>query len=78
MSKAGGKSPMIDSEDSSADSKPGRIRRQRVAMILAAAEQEFAVNGFKGTSTGAPRNNSPENIFDSSGRSQESLSLAVI
>jgi TetR/AcrR family transcriptional regulator len=53
MSKAGGKSPMIDSEDSSADSKPGRIRRQRVAMILAAAEQEFAVNGFKGTSTGA-------------------------
>tara|TARA_R110002167_G_scaffold110673_7_gene281304 strand:+ start:1108 stop:1794 length:687 start_codon:yes stop_codon:yes gene_type:complete len=33
--------------------KTGRIRRKRVAMILAAAEQEFALNGFKGTSTRA-------------------------
>ncbi len=31
----------------------GRIRRQRRAAILAAAEQEFAINGFKGTSTSA-------------------------
>ena len=33
--------------------KTGRIRRQRLAAILAAAEQEFAVNGYKGTSTSA-------------------------
>jgi TetR/AcrR family transcriptional regulator len=31
----------------------GRIRRQRRAAILAAAEQEFAINGYKGTSTGS-------------------------
>ncbi|MFB9886567.1 TetR/AcrR family transcriptional regulator [Balneatrix alpica] len=33
--------------------KMGRIRQKRRAAILAAAEQEFALNGFKGTSTSA-------------------------
>ncbi|PPC74380.1 TetR family transcriptional regulator [Pokkaliibacter plantistimulans] len=33
--------------------KMGRIRLKRRAAILAAAEQEFACNGFKGTSTSA-------------------------
>ena len=46
-----------DSDQSSLPATPtantGRIRRQRRAAILAAAEQEFAQNGFKGTSTGA-------------------------
>ncbi len=31
----------------------GRIRRERRASILAAAESEFSVNGYKGTSTSA-------------------------
>lgn len=33
--------------------RTGRIRRERRATILAAAEQEFAINGYKGTSTNA-------------------------
>ncbi|MFP8966406.1 TetR/AcrR family transcriptional regulator [Pokkaliibacter sp. CJK22405] len=36
-----------------APAKMGRIRIKRRAAILAAAEQEFACNGFKGTSTSA-------------------------
>ncbi len=37
----------------SKDVKEGRIRRERCAEILQAAEHEFAINGFKGTSTRA-------------------------
>ncbi len=42
----------LSKEVGSKSSSSGRIRRQRRAAILAAAEQEFAINGFKGTSTG--------------------------
>lgn len=38
--------------DSKKSVNTGRIRRERRAAILAAAEQEFSINGFKGTSTG--------------------------
>ncbi len=31
----------------------GRIRQERLAAIMAAAEQEFAINGYRGTSTSA-------------------------
>lgn len=33
--------------------RSGRIRRERCAAILAAAEEEFAINGYQGTSTAA-------------------------